>query len=627
MAAIWGDVVLTEGLRVQNDAFQPMADSKFCYLDPVRRHASAYFLSGLYEGDVLFTLTGQIGIGKTTLLRHLAEQLTALDGVLLLCPTHVLACRTEITLADVLGACEAKLGLGESGAASLKAVKRLQQLVESNCSPVLLLDDADLLGDDVLEALVTLTGLQAAERRLLSIVLAGHPSIPRRVSMITGNDEVLRAGHVVELEPMAESDVARLIRHRLRAAGLPENAISPDAIAQIARHSAGVPGAVVRVCRRTTQIAENRSRKTVTTDIVAEAIGEEISGVQRESSRPELVGSVPTATIAIESSPPPVASRASITARIHSPDVESRPMSPPKPRDTTPAPEPSLVKEPYLSIPEVTLGHDTLFGRVQRGGRGRRLKLMLAWAGIFIMVVLAAGLAVLFGNPHELADRARTSAIDGSVGNVGASPAYDGRGDPAPRRPPAPPESIAQGADPDASTPNSDGAQQTPLSPLSSPPKDATGGVPGTLPTEAAEISEKPSRPASPTAGSASASVAPPAAVSESANDKVARVQLAARMQGLEPGPPIDLPVRLSPGQTRTIYFFTELLGLSGRTVLHRWEWNGRMTQERQLHPASQSWRAYTAMTIAGDMRGSWRVSAVEAKTGKVLAWQRFEVK
>jgi hypothetical protein len=118
----------------------------------------------------------------------------------------------------------------------------------------------------------------------------------------------------------------------------------------------------------------------------------------------------------------------------------------------------------------------------------------------------------------------------------------------------------------------------------------------------------------------------PPAAVSESATDKVARVQLAARMQGLEPGPPIDLPVRLSQGQSRTIYFFTELRGLSGRSVLHRWEWNGRIMQERQLHPASQSWRAYTAMTITGDMRGSWRISAVDATTGKVLAAQRFEV-
>jgi general secretion pathway protein A len=616
--------VLAEEPRVQEDAFQLTADPKFCYLDPVRWHASARFLSRLYEGDGLCTLTGQLGIGKTTLLRHLAKQLTALDGVLLLCPT--LACRTGPTLADVLGACEAKLGLGESGAASLKAAKRLQQLVESNRSPVLLLDDADLLDDDVLEALVTLTGLQAAERRILSIVLAGHPSITRRVSTITGNDKVLGTSRAVELEPMAEPDVARLIHYRLRAAGRPEDAIGPDAIAQIARHSAGVPGAVVRVCRRAMQIAENRSRKSVTADIVGEAIGEEISGVQRGSSRPELVASAPTPAIAMESSPRPAASQASIAARVPSPDVEFRPVPPPKPRGSAPAPEPSLVREPHPSIPEVTLGHYTLFERVQhRRGRDQQMKLMLAWAGVFL-VVLAAGLAVLFGTPHELADRARTLAIGGPVGNVGASPAYDG--------PTAPPTASAM------ALPGRVAPVTTPA-PLPSPTRDAREGAPGTPSAETAPrleedlaasraslaaISEKASRPASPTAGSASASVSPLAAVSESASDKVARMQLAARMQGLEPGPPIDLPVRLSQGQSRTIYFFTELRGLSGRTVLHRWEWNGRMMQERQLHPASQSWRAYTAMTIAGDMRGSWRVSAVDATTGKILAGQRFAV-
>jgi hypothetical protein len=106
----------------------------------------------------------------------------------------------------------------------------------------------------------------------------------------------------------------------------------------------------------------------------------------------------------------------------------------------------------------------------------------------------------------------------------------------------------------------------------------------------------------------------------------VTRVQLAARMQGREPGPPIDLPVRLSQSQSRTIYFFTELRGLSGRPVLHRWERNDRIMQQRQLHPASQSWRAYTTMTITGNMRGSWRISAVDAMTGQVLAERHFKV-
>jgi general secretion pathway protein A len=281
-------VVSAKEPRVHDDAFQRTPDPKFCYLDPARRHVSAHVLSRLCEGDGLCTLTGQPGIGKTTLLHHLAEQLLALDRVLLLCPVHVLTCRTRTTLADVLGACEANLGLGEWGATSpLKAAKRLQQLVESNRSPVLLLDDADLLADDVLEDLVTLTGLQAAERRLLSIVLAGQPSILGRVSTITG-DEMLGAGRTVKLEPMAAPDVARLIRHRLRAAGRPEDAIGPDAIAQIARHSAGVPGAVVHVCRRVMQLAETWSRTSVTADIVTEAIGEATFDVKRGSSPPRV---------------------------------------------------------------------------------------------------------------------------------------------------------------------------------------------------------------------------------------------------------------------------------------------------------------------------------------------------
>lgn len=106
----------------------------------------------------------------------------------------------------------------------------------------------------------------------------------------------------------------------------------------------------------------------------------------------------------------------------------------------------------------------------------------------------------------------------------------------------------------------------------------------------------------------------------------IARMQLAAGMNGLEPGPPLPLPLRLAPGQGRTVYFFTELRGLSGHTVLHRWELNGRVMQERQLKPTSQAWRGYTALSITGALAGSWRVAAIDAATGRTLAEQRFRV-
>lgn len=48
--------------------------------------------------------------------------------------------------------------------------------------------------------------------------------------------------------------------------------------------------------------------------------------------------------------------------------------------------------------------------------------------------------------------------------------------------------------------------------------------------------------------------------------------------------------------------------------------------QDRQLRPASDGWRAYTGMTISDGMRGRWRVSVIDAKSGQVLAEKTFDV-
>ena len=507
-----GDVMLAEDLQIQEDAFQQTAHSKFCYLDPLRRHAFGRLLSGLYEGDGLFLLTGRAGIGKTMLLRHLSEQLKALDGVLPLCPMQVFACRTGTTLVDVFGACETRLGLGQSAAAPLKATKKLQQFVESNRSPVLLLDDADLPGDDVLETLVTLTGLQAADRCLLSVVLAGHPGVAARVAAITGNGEGLASDRVVELQPMAEPDVARLIRHRLRAAGHAEETFGADAIARIVRHSGGVPLTVVRTCRRALQIAESRSRKTVTAEIVAEAIGEEDTGAQRESARPAAapVGSPAIQLAPSEFSPPrpspaPAEPKVAFSAPVEPTSASPSPAEP-RPAALAPAqrpPEPSLRREQHASIPEVTLGHhgrpaprhggsdwppaasreaawsssNTVHSAPperttsdhpmeRRRRRGKRVTFAIA---VLFLVLSAAALAVFMGGPRDFGGRPGTSSATGAGSVLGTPPAYDARSDSGARwRPGIPSDSAAPGAASDKDAGKGEAAGQKPLPGLSS---------------------------------------------------------------------------------------------------------------------------------------------------------------
>ena len=104
-------------------------------------------------------------------------------------------------------------------------------------------------------------------------------------------------------------------------------------------------------------------------------------------------------------------------------------------------------------------------------------------------------------------------------------------------------------------------------------------------------------------------------------------MRLTARMLGLEPGPEVELPLRLAPGQSRAIYCFTELRGLNGRTVVHQWDWNGRSVQRKELPVGSPAWRTYSGTKITGDMPGQWRVAVIDAKTGLLIAETRFQVR
>lgn len=459
-----GGILLAEHLRNQEEPFQLTADPKFCYLDPARRHASARLLSGLYGGDGLFALTGRAGIGKSILVRHLSEQLNGLDVVYPLTPMQVFACRTETVLADVFGACESRLRLGESISAPLKAAKRLQQLADSAQSPVLLLDDADLLGDDVLEAIVTLSELQASDRSLLSVVLAGQSSVVARLAAI-GGASIEQAERIINLEPMTDADASRLIRHRLRMAERPEDTFATEAIARILRHAGGVPVSIVRTCRRALQMAESRALKSVTADMVAEAIAEEPSGYSREPARAISSASLGKSNASAEVSlrragpiaaqavpdqqfepgsrtgPPPFPQPSLVNstappgaqAGLVTPSAEPRPARPPTHADQPATPEPSLIREPHMSLPDVTLGRPIRarsgerttrdYGGDRRRRRGSRLKFTLAGAAFFL-VLLAAGFLVLMGGTRQLGDASRTSLTAGLRDDLGSQPDY-----------------------------------------------------------------------------------------------------------------------------------------------------------------------------------------------------------
>ena len=242
-----GEMAPGETANVRDeDPFGDLTDPRVYFATPKRQAAYAGLLAGTSETMGLTLLTGETGVGKTTLLHKLqAERNASVRFVL-----H--ECRPEDRFEDLIVHFARALGVGADGdeEAGMAALDRgLRTLAKDGGGAALLLDDADRLGDAELLGLRRLMDLKLGDRRLVHIVLAGTPALAARVQ----GDTLRALGHDIavhrRLEPLRDSEVAGYIRHRLRLAGAEAaEPFEPEAIAAVGGYAGGLPRLVNRLC-------------------------------------------------------------------------------------------------------------------------------------------------------------------------------------------------------------------------------------------------------------------------------------------------------------------------------------------------------------------------------------------
>lgn len=80
---------------------------------------------------------------------------------------------------------------------------------------------------------------------------------------------------------------------------------------------------------------------------------------------------------------------------------------------------------------------------------------------------------------------------------------------------------------------------------------------------------------------------------------------------------PVDSVSSLENRHTRVIYF-TEIRGMAGQNVLHRWEYNGKVVMEVPIRIKTARWRAYSVKTLPRGWTGEWKASVVDAGGGSL---------
>jgi general secretion pathway protein A len=269
--------------RLSGKPFQLSPDPAFFYDSRVHKRAYAYLEYGLYQGEGFIVITGEVGAGKTILVRNLLDHLNPEQVV----AAHLVS--TQLDADDLLRSVAAAFGLpvkGTDKGSLLSEVEQfLHRLAAEKKRALLIVDEAQNLTARAVEELRMLSNFQVGGRALLQSFLIGQPELRRILQgpdMQQFRQRVIASYH---LSPLDAAETQAYIEHRLKQVGWAgDPKLEADAYEAIFAFTAGIPRRINLTCNRLLLagfLNEKHVLDAADVEMVAREINEEMGSVGR----------------------------------------------------------------------------------------------------------------------------------------------------------------------------------------------------------------------------------------------------------------------------------------------------------------------------------------------------------
>ncbi len=260
------------GLNEKPFAITP--DPRYLYLSERHAEALAHLLYGINEAGGFVQLTGEVGTGKTTIVRSLLAQTPKDAEIALILNPRMTAPEFLLTICEELG-----IGVPDGAPGSLKDLVDIlsDYLLHAHAAGkrvVLVVDEAQNLSPDVLEQVRLLTNLETNTQKLLQIIVIGQPELRELLARNELRQLAQRITGRYHLKPLSHAETAAYVRHRLRVAGATTDIFAAAALNEIFRLSQGVPRVINVICDRALLGAYTLDRHRVTATLVRAAAAE-----------------------------------------------------------------------------------------------------------------------------------------------------------------------------------------------------------------------------------------------------------------------------------------------------------------------------------------------------------------
>jgi general secretion pathway protein A len=248
-------------------------DPRFFYSHPIYLEGLAALVHGIETKKGCMLVTGDMGTGKTILLRKLMFLLDARVHFVFVSNTHL----TSYGLTELM---VESLGLSNREKNRSEMIQDLNncliEQLKTGRTVVLVIDEAQKVSDEALEGLCELSNLETDREKLLQVVLAGQPELLTKLnqsSLRRIKQRIAIHHRLFSLETTSEID--QYIRHRLQIAGYEgPDIFSKEAVEAIWHYSEGTPRSINILCDTALAMAYAANRKKVSPYMLMRAAGD-----------------------------------------------------------------------------------------------------------------------------------------------------------------------------------------------------------------------------------------------------------------------------------------------------------------------------------------------------------------
>ncbi len=257
--------------------FSITPDPRYLFMSERHGEALAHLVYGVTESGGFIQLTGEVGTGKTTLVRTLllSRMPSNADVAVVLNPQQ----SAHEFVATICGELHVPIPDGNSSIKvcidSLNA--HLLKAHAEGKRTILVVDEAQNLAPDVLEQVRMLTNLETSKQKLLQIILIGQPELRELLARTDLRQLAQRITGRYHLEPLSRDETAQYIEHRLTVAGALTELFDKGAKRELYRLTQGIPRLINVICDRALLGAYSREIRSINKRLVRRAAAE-VSG-------------------------------------------------------------------------------------------------------------------------------------------------------------------------------------------------------------------------------------------------------------------------------------------------------------------------------------------------------------